>query len=158
LLYGNITQDGGYLDDSGFDQQKINLIHHFQDGKWQIKNVLAVTNLNQETAGFIRGFEVYKDAAVNRQNPNPEAFRDSQSVRAYSQIVFVKNDTTSLSITPYIRWADMQFLMHFLPWQPLEENSQTSAGVQVQFEKEYGELTWLSGLDADFTQGQLTET
>jgi iron complex outermembrane receptor protein len=158
LLYGNVTKDGGYLDDSGFDQQKINLIHQFQDGKWQIKNVLGITNLNQETAGFIRGFEVYKDPAVNRQNPNPEAFRDSQSVRAYSQIRFVENDTTSLSITPYVRWTDMQFLMHFLPWQPLEENSQTSAGVQVQFEKEYGDLTWLSGLDADHTQGQLTET
>jgi iron complex outermembrane receptor protein len=118
LLYGNVTQDGGYLDDSGFDQQKFNLIHQYQDGKWQIKNVLAATNLNQETAGFIRGFEVYRDSALNSQNPNPEAFRDSQSVRAYSQISYVEDDTTSLSITPYVRWTDMQFLMHFLPWQP----------------------------------------
>ena len=158
LLYGNLTQDAGYLQDSGFDQQKINLIHQYQNGKWQIKNVLAATNLNQETAGFIRGFEVYKDTALKRQNPNPEAFRDSQSVRAYSQIRFVENDTTSLSITPYVRWTDMQFLMHFLPWQPLEENSQASAGVQVQFQKDYADITWFSGFDADYTQGQLTET
>jgi iron complex outermembrane receptor protein len=158
LLYGNVTQDGGYLDDSGFDQQKFNLIHQYQDGKWQIKNVLAATNLNQETAGFIRGFEVYRDSALKSQNPNPEAFRDSQSVRAYSQISYVEDDTTSLSITPYVRWTDMQFLMHFLPWQPLEKNSQASAGVQVQFQKDYGNITWLSGFDADYTQGQLTET
>jgi iron complex outermembrane receptor protein len=158
LLYGNVTQDNGYLNDSGFDQQKLNLIHQYQDGKWQIKNVLAVTNLNQETAGFIRGFEVYKDAALKKQNPNPEAFRDSQSFRAYSQINYVENDTTSLTITPYIRWTDMQFLMHFLPWQPLEENSQGSIGLQVQFQKDYGNLTWLSGIDTDYTQGQLTET
>ena len=157
LLYGNVTQDGGYLQDSGFDQQKINLIQQYQDGKWQVKNVLAVTNLNQETAGFIRGFEAYKDPTLKRQNPNPEAFRDSQSVRAYSRISFVENDTTRLTITPYVRWSDMQFLMHFLPWQPLEENSQASAGVQLQFEKDYGDLNWLSGLDADYTQGQLTE-
>ena len=158
LLYGNVTQDNGYLDDSGFDQQKLNLIHQYQDGKWQIKNVIAVTNLNQETAGFIRGFEVYKDTALKRQNPNPEAFRDSQSVRAYSEINYVENDTTSLTITPYMRWTDMQFLMHFLPWQPLEENSQGSVGLQVQFQKDYGNITWLSGLDTDYTQGQLTET
>jgi iron complex outermembrane receptor protein len=158
LLYGNLTQDAGYLQDSGFEQQKFNLIHQYQNGKWQIKNVLAVTNLNQETAGFISGFEVYKDATQKRQNPNPEAFRDSQSVRAYSHISYVENDTTNLSITPYVRWADMQFLMHFLPWQPLEENSQVSAGVQIQFQKVYGDLTWFSGFDADYTQGQLTET
>ena len=158
LLYGNVTKDGGYLNDSGFDQQKINLIHQYQDGKWQIKNVLAVTNLNQETAGFISGFEVYKDAELKKQNPNPEAFRDSQSVRAYSQIKYAENDTTSLTITPYVRWTDMQFLMHFLPWQPLEENGQSSIGLQVQFQKDYGDIIWLSGFDVDYTQGKLTET
>ena len=158
LFYGNVTKDGGYLQDSGFDQQKFNVIHQYQGGKWQIKNVLAVTNLNQETAGFISGFEVYKDAVLKRQNPNPEAFRDSQSMRVYSQISYVENDTTSFSITPYIRSTDMQFLQHFLPWQPLEENSHNSVGVQAQFQKDYGDLTWLSGFDVDFTQGQLRET
>ena len=158
LLYGNVTKDGGYLHDSGFDQQKINLIHQYQDGKWQIKNVLAITNLNQETAGFISGFEVYKDASLKTQNPNPEAFRDSQSMRVYSQINYVANDTTILTLTPYVRATDMQFLQHFLPWQPVEENSQTSVGFQAQFKKNYGDLTWLSGFDADYTQGQLTET
>ena len=158
LFYGNVTKDGGYLQNSGFDQQKFNLIHQYQEDKWQIKNVLAVSNLNQETAGFISGFEVYKDQALKRQNPNPEAFRDSQSMRIYSQISYVENDSTSLTITPYVRWADMQFLQHFLPWQPLEENSQASVGAQLQFQKDYGDLTWLSGFDADYTQGQLTET
>jgi len=158
LFYGNLTEDGGYLQDSGFKQQKFNLIHQYQDGKWLIKNVLAGTNLNQETAGFISGFEVYKDAELKRQNPNPEAFRDSQSMRIYSQISYVENDSTSLSITPYFRWTDMRFLQHFLPWQPLEENSQVSVGAQLQFQKDYGDLTWLSGFDVDYTKGDLTET
>lgn len=158
LWYGNFTKDGGYLQDSGFEQQKFNLIHQFQDGKWQIKNVLAATNLNQETAGFISGFEVYKVATLKRQNPNPEAFRDSQSMRIYSQINYVENESTSLTITPYVRWTDMQFLQHFVPWQPLEENGQASVGAQLQFQKEYGALTWLSGFDVDYTNGKLTET
>ncbi len=158
LLYGNVTKDAGYLQDSGYDQQKVNLIHQYKGGKWQIRNVLAVTNLNQETAGFISGFEVYKDASLKRQNPNPEAFRDSQSMRAYSQISYVENDTTSFTITPYIRSTDMQFLQHYLPWQPIEDNSHSSVGVQAQFQKDYGDLIWLSGFDADYTRGQLTET
>jgi outer membrane receptor protein involved in Fe transport len=158
LLYGNVTNDEGYLQDSGYEQQKVNMLHQYKGGKWQIKNVLAVTNLNQETAGFISGFEAYKDALLKRQNPNPEAFRDSQSIRIYSQIRYAENNTTSFTVTPYVRSADMTFLQHYLPWQPLEENSHTSVGVQAQFQKNYGDLTWLSGFDADYTQGQLTET
>jgi iron complex outermembrane receptor protein len=158
LLYGNVTKDAGYLQNSGYDQQKVNLIHQYQGGKWQIKNVLAVSNLNQETAGFISGFEIYKDASLKKQNPNPEAFRDSQSMRVYSQISYVENDTTSFTITPYIRSTDMQFLQHYLPWQPIEDNSHLSVGVQAQFQKDYDDLSWLSGFDADYTQGQLTET
>jgi len=122
-----------------------------------VKNVLSGTNLNQETAGFISGFEVYKDSAIKRQNPNPEAYRDSQSLRLYSQINYAQNNT-NFTITPYLRWTDMQFLQHFLPWQPVEQNGHSSIGVQAQFEKDYGNLLLMSGFDVDFTQGKLTET
>ncbi|WP_252097494.1 hypothetical protein [Pseudoalteromonas sp. NBT06-2] len=116
LVYGNVTHDGGYKDESGFDQQKINVIHQYQIVKWNVKNVLAATNLNQETAGFIKGYETFKDLALKKKNPNPEAFRNSQSIRAYSQVKYTQNYTTLFSITPYFRWTDMQFLQHFLPW------------------------------------------
>ena len=136
----------------------MNLVHQYQGDKWHIKNVLAVTNLNQETAGFIKGFEAFRDPALKTQNPNPEAFRDSQSFRAYSQINYVGDEATSFTITPYLRATDMQFLQHYLPWQALEENSHSSVGLKAQFQKVYGELTWLSGFDSDYTQGKLTET
>lgn len=158
LLNMNATNDGGYLDESGYEQQKINFIHQYQEGKWQIKNVFAMTNLEQETAGFIQGFEAYKDPLLKTQNPNPEAFRDSQTVRAYSQMTMRQGESSGLTITPYIRWADMQFLQHYFPWQPLEENGHQSIGAQIQFQKQYGDVTWLSGFDLDYTQGELTET
>lgn len=158
LLYGNLTRDGGYLDDSGFEQQKLNLIHQYQDGEWQVKNVLVVSNLNQETAGFITGFEAYKDQSLKTQNLNPEAFRDSRTIRAYSQVNYRANDTTSLTFTPYLRWTDMTFLQHFVPWQALEKNAQVSAGFQAQYQKNYGNVSILSGFDLDHTQGELTET
>ncbi|WP_286261853.1 TonB-dependent receptor [Thalassotalea atypica] len=158
LMYGNGAHDGGYKDDSGFDQQKFNLIHQYQSQSLMIKNVLATTNLNQETAGFIQGFEAYKDESLKKSNPNPEAFRDSQSFRAYSQVQYQADSDTFYTITPYVRWADMTFLQHYLPWQPIEKNDQKSIGVNVAIEQQLEDVTWYTGVDIDFTHGSLTET
>jgi iron complex outermembrane receptor protein len=158
MLYGNASNDGGYKDDSGYDQQKVNLIHQYNNEQWLVKNVFAVSNLNQETAGFIQGFEAYEDKSVKRSNPNPEAFRDSQSARAYSQITYQFDADSSLSVKPYLRWADMQFLQHFLPWQPLEENSQRSIGAQTQYSAKRDNIQYIVGFDWDLTQGKLAET
>lgn len=157
-VYGNATHDGGYKNDSGFAQQKLNVVHQYKDGQLAIKSVVAATNLNQETAGFIEGFEAYKDSTLKRENPNPEAFRDSQSFRAYSQINYTINNDENVTFTPYFRWADMQFLQHFLPWQSLEKNTQKSVGFQSQYEKNYQNITWLMGLDVDASHGELNES
>jgi outer membrane cobalamin receptor len=69
----NGATDGGYKDDSGLDQQKLNLSHRFDNGDIRVTTVLAATNLNQETAGYIEGFEVYKDSSMKKVNGNPEA-------------------------------------------------------------------------------------
>lgn len=158
MVLGNLSHDGGYKDDSGFEQQKLNVIHQFQDDQLNIKSVFSITNLNQETAGFINGENAYQNNSVKRNNPNPEAFRDNKSVRAYSEISYSIDDTSNVSITPYLRFTDMAFLQHFLPWQSLEENSQQGLGVKSQYEKRYESLTWLIGLDLDVTQGELIET
>jgi outer membrane receptor protein involved in Fe transport len=158
MLYGNASSDGGYKDESGYDQQKINMIHQFNREQWSVKNVFAASNLNQETAGFIQGFEAYKDESLKRSNPNPEAFRDSQSARAYSIIQYQLDENSEISFKPYLRWADMQFLQHFLPWQPLEENSQRSLGAQTQYSAKRNSLHYIAGFDWDLTQGKLAET
>ncbi|MFD2167057.1 TonB-dependent receptor [Thalassotalea euphylliae] len=157
-LYGNGTTDGGYKDDSGFDQQKLNFIHQYQADNWSIKSVVSGSNLNQETAGFITGFEAYKDESLKKDNPNPEAFRDSESLRAYSQILYQVADNQSLQVTPYFRSTEMTFLQHFLPWKALEENEQQSVGVQAQYVIQQDSLNWLVGLDIDVTEGKLRET
>jgi outer membrane receptor protein involved in Fe transport len=158
MVTGNASHDGGYKDDSGFEQQKLNVVHQFQDDHLTIKNVLTFTNLNQETAGFIKGEEAYKDDSLKRENPNPEAFRDNKTFKAYSKISYELDDSSTVSITPYLRMTDMAFLQHFLPWQSLEENSQKGFGFKSQYEKHYQTLTWLIGADVDFTRGELTET
>ena len=154
----NLASDGGYKQDSGFDQQKIDLIHMHQSDQWRIKNVFSAANLNQETSGFVQGFEAFKDPELKRLNPNPEAFRDSKAIRAYSQINYSFDDDSSIQVTPYLRWTDMQFLQHFLPWKSLEENGQSSVGVQVQYALEVDNINLLAGVDVDLTQAELTES
>ncbi|MDO6695235.1 TonB-dependent receptor [Aliiglaciecola sp. 3_MG-2023] len=155
-LLANITDDDGYQNDSGFNQQKVDLIHQQSVGRWQVKNVVSYANLDQETAGFIQGELSYKDDAMRRVNLNPEAFRESKSFRAHSQWQ-TELEQGVFKLTPYVRWTDMRFLQHYLPWQALEENSQQSIGVQGQYEKHFTGVEFISGIDVDLTNGELTE-
>jgi len=84
-LRANATTNGGYKDDSGYDQQKLTFRHDFTGTEWDISSVLNYSNLNQETAGFIKGCKAYADEDLKRQNPNPEAYRDAWSVLAHSR-------------------------------------------------------------------------
>ena len=156
-VFGNVTNDGGYKDESGFDQQKFDFIHQITTGDYNIKSVLSVANLNQETSGFIQGFEAFRDESRKRENPNPEAFRDSKAVRGYSRIEKILNDKSSFSITPYFRYTDMRFIQHFVPWQPIEENGQRRLGLQSQYHITNNNVEYSFGLDIDATDGFLTE-
>ena len=146
------TSDGGYKDDSGFGQQKAVMKRLTQFAGGRIVYQLAVTNLNQETSGFIQGDDAYKDPAMKRLNPNPEAFRDARSAKLSADYL---SDSQDLRLTPYVRWTDMRFLQHFLPGQPLEENGHTSLGLQSR----WGLSNQMTvGLDLERTNGFLKQT
>jgi len=148
------TTDGGYKDDSGFDQQKLTTRYEGNLGGFEATTSFTYTNLNQETAGFIQGDDAYKDAGLKRDNPNPEAYRDARSARLYSRLEKHLDNGQVLSITPYFRYVDMTFLQHFLPGQPQEKNGHNSLGVQVNL---FGGDKWITGLDAEATSGFLKE-
>jgi iron complex outermembrane receptor protein len=154
----NATQDHGYKDDSGFDQQKIDMIHQFQGQKLNVTSMLNASNLNQETAGYVQGPDAYKDSALKKVNNFPEAFRDARSFRLHSRIEW-QNNNSNWSLTPYFRNTEMEFLMHFLPGQPLEENGQQSFGLQVSHRYFSGEnFEILTGLDLEKSKGYLKQT
>ncbi|MEP5569017.1 MAG: TonB-dependent receptor [Halioglobus sp.] len=153
----NATTDGGYKDDSGYDQQKLTLRHDYSGTEWDISSVLNYSNLNQETAGFIRGYEAYEDQDLKQLNPNPEAYRDAWSLLLHSRASRALGDSHQLVVTPYLRDNDMEFLMHFLPWQPVEENGHSSVGLQGAVYSDFGQWRWINGLDADYTDGWLKE-
>ena len=155
----NAAHDGGYKDDSGFDQQKMDVRYDREGEQWRSKLLVSASNLNQETAGFVQGFEAYKDSSLKDSNPNPEAYRDSQSLRIQWQFQRDAANDAQLTLTPYARHADMTFLQHFLPGTPLEENQQTSVGLQSMFRRPFNGNTYLfHGFDFDLTRGELVQT
>lgn len=156
-LFTNLTQNNGYQTNSGYDQQKLTAVYERRGDTWQNKTLVDIANLNQETAGFIEGFEVFKDEQARRSNPNPEAYRDAKSLLAYSAFSRELN-TGELTLTPFTRWNEMAFLQHFLPWKALEENSSTSMGLQAQYSYVIGGISVITGLDTDFTRANLRET
>jgi len=154
----NGSSDGGYKDDSGVDQQKATLRHDYEGTQWDISTVLDAANLNQETAGYIEGYESYKDGDLKKTNPNPEAYRDAWSVRLYSRLSRSLDERNTLTITPYWRDNEMEFLQHFVPWKSVEENGHTSLGLRTTLHTDTGAANWVNGIDLEYTDAWLKET
>lgn len=154
----NGASDNGYIDDSGYDQQKFTLRYDNRGDVWNSMTLLSGSNLNQETAGYINGTDAYKDDSKRRENDKPEAYRDSQSLRWQTRFERQLNNGGSFIVTPYARYAEMEFLMHFLPGAPTEENGQSSAGLQTAYRRPVSsQLTLTQGVDAEFTSAYLKQ-
>lgn len=126
--YGVATRAPGWRDASGVDEAKINLLADHDIGGGNLRIRAAGSVLNQETAGFIQGFDAYRDEALAHSNPNPEAFRDASSARvaAHWDREGCFNRDCNLQIDGIYRRSRMDFLQHFLVGKPLEHNAQTS--------------------------------
>lgn len=151
------ADDGGFREESGYRQTKayFNKLLNVPDGSLDIRLVLS--DLDQETAGFILGQDAYKDPALNRQNLNPEAFRraDSQRLTAHWRRPGKRFD---LDVRPFLRHSSMEFLQHFLPGKPLEENGHTSAGVLTAASYESDTYSIVAGVDLEWADVFLRQT
>jgi iron complex outermembrane recepter protein len=153
------THDGGWRDHSGLEEQKLNLaLSRRQGGGGTLGVQFAATNLNQETAGFIQGFDAYRDESIATSNANPEAYRDAYAMRLTGEYTRPLGDA-QLSIRPFVRHSRMDFLQHFLIGKPLEENGQDSLGVLTAVQTVVlDDLQVLAGLDLELADGFLKET
>ncbi len=155
----NAAHDGGYKDSAGFDQQKLTFRHDYSGTDITVSTLLNVSNLDQDTAGYLYGKKAYKDSDRKKENPDPDAYRDSQSARLQSHILLALNHRSSLIITPYVRRTEMDFLMHFLPGTPVEKNGQNGLGVQSNYQYRFSDQLLLSsGIDGEYTDGWLKQT
>ena len=150
----SLLHDNGWRNDASVDQQKLSVAHTATLDQWRINTSMTATHLQQETAGFISGENAYKDRAQARRNDNPEAFRNSESLRLIQQW----RSSDEFIITPYLRYSEMQFLQHFLPGQPVEQNGHWSTGMQTQKTFSLGAEHYLIvGLDAEYADIYLKE-
>ena len=154
---GFFASNGGFRELSGYDQQKARIQSNFSIANWNASLKATLTNLNQETAGYINGLDSYKDKSFSKRNFNSDAYRDAKSQRISLRLTREKGDKL-ISITPYIRNNDMQFFQHFLPGTPLEENSHRSMGIVVQSIKDQEFYNLISGFQFDLSSAELTET
>ena len=149
--------NNGFRELSGYDQQKLKIRSDYQWNDFIASLKITLTNLNQETAGYITGIDSYKDSSLNRKNFNPEAFRDADSQRL--SLNLKREEKNGLStITPYLRRNDMKFLQHFLPGTPVEENNHSSLGLIFKrlFKSENFSVT--SGFQIELADAELIET
>jgi outer membrane receptor protein involved in Fe transport len=154
------THDAGWREASGFDEQKLAASYEREALGGALTLRLNATNLDQETAGFIVGEDAYKDPALARSNPNPEAYRDAHSVRAtahYSRPLDDAPDAFDLRLA--LRSSRMEFLQHFLLGQPLEENGQDSLALLLSRSSTLaGGSRLTAGLDAEVAAGSLRQS
>ena len=122
------ADDGGFREDSGYQQGKLHVKRGTRFMEGDLVLGFSATWLEQETAGFIFGQDAYRDPAVNRSNLNPEAFRNADSQRLYGS--WTRSiPSFELNVRPFLRHSEMEFLQHFLPGKPLEENGHVSGGM-----------------------------
>lgn len=158
------TGDGGWRDESGFQQQKLRFQSQWGSDDTRYHFSFGGMNLNQETAGYIKTencgdgtVEAYKIRACAKSNPNPEAYRDAQSWRAFLRMDRALANGGEVTVTPYWRSNDMEFIMHFLPGKAVEKNSHDSIGLQSAYQNGNDTLSYVIGVDMEMTQGELSE-
>jgi outer membrane receptor protein involved in Fe transport len=154
----HLTHDGGWREDSGFDEQKLSssLVQPLGAGELTLR--LNATHLDQDTAGFIVGEDAYKDEAVARSNPNPEAYRQAHSLRASAHYHRPLRDQDQLDLRMALRSSRMEFLQHFLLGQPVEKNGQESVEVLLSRSLGLGDGSQLIlGLDGELASGSLLQ-
>lgn len=157
-LYLTGINEEGYRDDSGVDQQKASWLYEYTLGNGvKMEGGFTYNNLNQETAGYVAGAKAYEDSDKRDTNPNPEAYRDSQSTRAWTRFTMESGDW-EITATPYFREVNMSFVQHYLPGQPIEDNEHRSIGIQLSAFRELNNGSSFSwGVDAESTDGSYKE-
>ncbi|MGH6886077.1 MAG: TonB-dependent receptor, partial [Geminicoccales bacterium] len=152
-LVMHATDDGGWRDASGFEEQKLNAVWARDTRGGALKVAVAGSNLDQETAGFIPGEDAYRDRSIARSNPDPEAYRDATSLRVSAQY----RSESGNELRVFLRSSRMDFLQHFLLGQPVEENGQDSGGLMLTSTREFAGGDLIAGLDAELARSSLLQ-
>ncbi len=149
------VDSGSFRADERYDHQLLGLQHVLPVAGGQWHTLLSAARLDQDTAGYILGYRAFADPELRRANLNPEAFRQAEALRLLSRREWLAESGAEHRLSLFARHSDMEFLQHYLPGQPLEENSQMSAG--VQYDRSATGSGWDFGMDAELLRGELLQ-
>lgn len=152
------NHDHGWRDDTRIDEQKIVLRDVWSGASDTVTTTISGQQLNQQTGGYIQGHDAYLNYDLAKTNPVPNAYRKADSIRGAVRWQHDFADGLQLSVTPFARYTEMNFLMHFVPSLAIQSNAHYSFGAQTMLYKgfEGGHLLIL-GLDTEYTDGWFTE-
>jgi outer membrane receptor protein involved in Fe transport len=152
----NLSRTGGWRDGTGFDRQSATARwdHYLANGA-KLKTVLTGSRIDQQTAGsstLLRD-DYLMDPTLNY---TPISLRNVRALRlssAYEQ----QSGATLLSVTPYVRWNEMELLPNWsLTYDPtIYTTGNSSAGVVARVRREFEPWSArvIAGVDADYSPG-----
>lgn len=152
----NLTHTDGWRDTTAYDRQSatVRMDNFLQNGA-AVKTVLTTSRIDQETAGSSRLLE--EDYLNNpTMNYTPISYRKVSAVRLSSEYEKESGDSL-LTITPYMRQNDMEYLANWsLSYDPgTTETKSKSVGMLVKYRRDFapGRTRLIVGADVDYTPG-----
>lgn len=150
--------ESGWRDDTRMDEQKFVARDIWRSGDDIITATTSGQNLNQQTGAYIIGKDTYLNHDLAKTNPVPNAYRKADSVRSMIRWQHNLSDSLQLSITPYVRYTEMDFRMHYVPSLAIQQNAHYSFGVQNALYKAFDSgHSIILGTDAEYTDGWYNE-
>ena len=153
-LQASYTDSGSFRDAESYQHGLLNLQFDHNNERIQGRTSFAYAYLEQQTAGYILGENSYKNEYLRTKNLNSDAFRNAYALRLSSRWDWLSKTGSEFEIIPFIRSSRMDFLQHFLPGTPLENNGQDSAGLLFTWSANENLST---GIDLEWANGELLE-
>lgn len=154
-INASVTSDSGYRANESVTQQKVNLRHRYSASAFALQTGATFTNLQQDTAGYASD---YSHDAVAALPDGVDPYRDARSLRLWTKASWDLSAKNSVTVTPYLRDQQMEFIKHYLPGAPLERNSQSGVGMLSLWQHELNANLQLQlGFDSEYTRGDMYE-
>jgi len=156
----NLTHTDGWRDTTAYDRQSatVRMDNLFNNGA-SLKTVLAMSNIDQETAGSSRLLE-YDFENNPTKNYTPISYREVDAVRLSTEYEQEGSDSL-FTVTPYARKNDMEYLANWsLSYDPgITETSSNSLGMLMKYRKDFApnRTRLVVGADLDYTPGSRLE-
>ena len=156
----NLTHTDGWRAATDYDRQSATVrMDSFLDSGATLKTVLALSNIEQQTAGSSR---LLLDDYENNPTLNytPISYRDVQAARL--SVAYEKETANAaLSVTPYMRSNFMELLPNWsLSYDPnVYETQNDSFGALIKYRHDFAPLRTrvIVGLDLDYSPGDYLE-